>query len=85
VDHRELRDVRRQDLRQPRRLRALLQAQPQRPRLQLQELDQRLAVGLHHVDTHALAARIDHRARRAWAMHIQSDQPLHRRPPLGGE
>jgi hypothetical protein len=83
VDHRELRDVRRQDLRQPRRLRALLQAQPQRPRLQFQELDQRLAVGLHHVDTNALAARIDHRTRRAWAMHIQSDKPLHRRPPLG--
>ena len=33
--------------------------------------------------SHALATRIDHRARRAWAMHLESDQPLHRRPPLG--
>ncbi|HEU4405996.1 MAG TPA: NAD(P)H-dependent oxidoreductase [Polyangiaceae bacterium] len=74
-------DVRPQDLEEPARVGALLEAQVLGAGDVAQGLDERLAVGLDDAMGELLALGIEHHERAACRVRVQSDISLHRRPP----
>src|SRR5262249_16952582 len=85
ADDREARDVRSQDLEQPARMGALLEAQVLVARDARERVDERLTVPVDDALGELLAARVEHDERAACFVNIESDISVHWRPPGWGE